>query len=56
VPLWEKMSSWTYYEAMMNVLTTLLEECNKPIKPDNIIRVFKAQYDKQKAIGNSQDN
>jgi hypothetical protein len=34
------------YEAMMNALTTSLEECNKPIKLDNIIRVLKAWYDK----------
>jgi hypothetical protein len=40
----------------MNVLMTSLEECNKPIEPNNIIRVLKAQYDKQKVLGNSQEN
>jgi hypothetical protein len=34
------------YKSVMNALTTLLEECNKPIKVDNIIRVLKAQYNK----------
>ena len=34
------------YEAEMNTLTTLLEECDRPLEPDNIIRVLKAQYDK----------
>jgi hypothetical protein len=34
----------------------LLEGCNKPIEPDNIIRVLKAQYDKRKSLGNSQEN
>jgi hypothetical protein len=44
------------YEAIMYVLTTSLEECNKPIKPDNIIRVLRVQYDKKKVLGNSQDS
>jgi hypothetical protein len=35
---------------------TLLEECNKPIKPKNIISVLKAQYDKRKPFRSSQDN
>jgi hypothetical protein len=43
------------YEAIMNALTTLIEECNWPIKLDNILRVLKAQYDKKKAYRNSQD-
>ena len=34
------------YEAVMNALTTSLEECDRPLEPDNIIRVLKAQYDK----------
>jgi hypothetical protein len=34
------------YEAIMDSLTTSLERCNKPIEPENIIRVLKAQYDK----------
>jgi hypothetical protein len=44
------------YESTMDSLTTLLEESGKPIKPKNIIRVLKAQYDKQKAYGSSHDN
>ena len=31
------------YEAVMNALTTSLQECNRPLEPDNIIRVLKAQ-------------
>jgi hypothetical protein len=34
------------YESTMDALMTSLEECGKPIKPKNIIRVLKAQYDK----------
>jgi hypothetical protein len=34
------------YEAIMDMLTTLLEGCNKPIEPKNVIRLLKAQYDK----------
>jgi hypothetical protein len=44
------------YESVMNALMTSLKECNKPIKPNKIIRVLKAQYDKRKTLGNSQDN
>ena len=36
------------YEAVMNALTTSLEECRKPLEPDSIIRTLKAQYDKKK--------
>jgi hypothetical protein len=43
------------YELMMNPLIMLLEECKKPVKPENIIRVLKAQYDKRKAFRSSQD-
>jgi hypothetical protein len=41
------------YESTMDALTTSLEECGRPIKPENIIRVLKAQYDKRKAYGSS---
>ena len=34
------------YEAVMNALTTSLEECNRPLELDDIIRVLKAQEDK----------
>ena len=34
------------YAAVMNAITTSLEECDRPLEPDNIIRVLKAQYDK----------
>jgi hypothetical protein len=34
------------YESTMDAPTTLLEECRRPIKPENIIRVLIAQYDK----------
>lgn len=34
------------YEAVMNALTTSLEECNSPLELDDIIRVLKAQEDK----------
>jgi hypothetical protein len=34
------------YECIMNALTTSLEECNRPIKPNNIIKVLKTQYDR----------
>ena len=37
------------YESTMDALTTMLEEFGRPIQPDNIIRVLKAQYDKNKA-------
>ena len=32
------------YEAVMNALTTSLEEVGKPLDPDNIIRILKSQY------------
>ena len=38
------------YEAVMNALTTSLEECHQPLDPANIIRVLKAQYDKKKTL------
>ena len=36
------------YEAVMNGLTMSLEECGKPLEPDSIIQLLKAQYDKKK--------
>ena len=36
------------YEAVMNALTTSLEECGMLLEPDSIIRILKAQYDKKK--------
>jgi hypothetical protein len=44
------------YESTMDALTTSLKECGKPVKPENIIRVLKTQYDKRKAYGSSRDN
>ena len=32
----------------MNALTTSLEECRKPLEPDSIIKILKAQYNKKK--------
>ena len=43
------------YEAAMNALTTSLEECDRPLEPDNIIRVLKAQYDKRRNITSTQE-
>ena len=37
------------YDAVMNALTTSLEECGRAMDPDSIIRVLKAQYDKRKS-------
>jgi gag-polypeptide of LTR copia-type len=42
------------YESVMNAFTTSLEECGKPLVPDNIIRVLKAQYDIHKNISITQ--
>jgi hypothetical protein len=44
------------YESMMDALMTSLKECRKPIKPKNIIRVLKAQYDNRKAYRSSYNN
>ena len=43
------------YEAVMNALTTSLQECDRPLEPDNIIRVLKAQYDKRKVVTHTHD-
>jgi transposase InsO family protein len=43
------------YESVMNALTTSLEECGKPLIPDDIIRVLKSQYDKRKSQSISQE-
>ena len=43
------------YAAVMNAITTSLEECDRPLEPDNIIRVLKAQYDKQRTITSTQE-
>jgi gag-polypeptide of LTR copia-type len=43
------------YESLMNALTTSLEECGKPLVPDDIMRVLKAQYDRRKTLSISQE-
>ena len=43
------------YDVVMNALTTLMEECGNPLKPNNIIRVLKAQFNKRKMHISSPD-
>ena len=41
--------------ALMNALTTSLEEVGKPIESDSVIRILKSQYDKNKSLSTTQE-
>ena len=43
------------YNAVMNALTTSLEEVGKPIEPDYVIRILESQYDRCKTLSISQE-